>query len=92
MLDPRELAADKMLALVSRASPRDYIDLQGIAQRYDIRDVLRWASDKDAGFALWQLREALERFDSLNPTAFDLTPDSYKQLRRFVHDTLRAIR
>lgn len=91
MLDPRELAADKMLALVARAVPRDYIDLEAIAQRYDIRDVIRWAEDKDGGFAMWQLQDALRRFDSLDPRAFDLDQDSYQQLRAFVHDLQRSI-
>lgn len=92
MLHPRELAADKMLALSARALPRDYADLQGICRRYDISDVARWAADKDTGFAMWQLRDALERFDSLQPTDFDLTPDGYAQLRDFVSDLLETIR
>lgn len=91
MLDPRELAADKMLALVARIEPRDYIDLEAIAQRYDIRDVIRWAEDKDGGFALWQLQDALRRFDSISPDRFVIDQDSYQQLRAFVHDLHRSI-
>ena len=91
MLDPRELAADKMLALVARVVPRDYIDLEAIAQRYDIRDVIRWAEDKDGGFALWQLQDALRRFDRISPDRFELDQDSYQQLRAFVHDLHRFI-
>ena len=66
MLDPRELAADKMLALAARVEPRDYIDLEAIVGRYGIRDVIRWAEDKDGGFAhVAAAGDALRRFDSI---------------------------
>lgn len=92
MLHPHELAADKMLALAARAAHRDFIDLQGICRRYDISDVVAWAKDKDGGFALWQLRDALARFDHLQPADFDLTAAGYAELRDFVHDLLESIR
>ncbi len=46
VLNIRELAADKMLALVGRVAPRDYIDMWAITQRHHIDDVIDWASDK----------------------------------------------
>ena len=92
MLHPHELAADKMLALSARASPRDFIDLQAIVSRYGLSDVVRWASDKDTGFAMWQLRDALAQFGSIDPTDFGLTPDGYAQLRDFVRDLRNSIR
>ena len=92
MLHPHELAADKMLALSARAAPRGYIDLQAIVSRYGLRDVVRWASDKDTGFTMWQLRDALAQCDSIDPTDFGLTPDGYAQLRDFVRDLRNSIR
>ena len=92
MLHPHELAADKMLALVARAAARDFIDLQAIVSRYGLRDVIRWASDKDGGFAMWQLQDALAQFDSIDPTDFGLTADGYAQLRDFVRDLRGSIR
>lgn len=81
-----------MLALVARVEPRDYIDLEGIAGRYNVGDVIRWAEDKDGGFARWQLRDALRRFDSISPDRFEIDQDSYQRLRAFVHDLHRSIR
>lgn len=92
MLHPHELAADKLLALWDRAEPRDFIDLQGICQRHSFDDVIRWAEDKDGGFAPGLLREALERFDHYQPTEFGLTTAGYAELRDFVHDLLESIR
>ncbi|MCY4621335.1 MAG: nucleotidyl transferase AbiEii/AbiGii toxin family protein [bacterium] len=45
VLNIRELAADKMLALVGRVAPRYYIDMWAITQRHHISDVIDWASD-----------------------------------------------
>ena len=41
---------------------------------------------------MWQLRDALAQFDSIDPTDFDLTPDGYAQLRDFVRDLRNSIR
>ena len=91
VLNIRELAADKMLALVGRVAPRDYIDMWAITQRHHIDDVIDWASDKDPGFTLWQLKDALNRFARIRRGSFEIDTDSYQQLQRWVADTLQHL-
>ena len=91
VLNIRELAADKMLALVGRVAPRDYIDVCAITQRHHISDVIDWASDKDTGFTLWQIKDALKRFASIDRDSFELDTDSYQQLQRWVASTLQNL-
>ena len=91
VLNIRELAADKMLALVGRVAARDYIDMYVIAQRHHIDDVIDWATDKDPGFTLWQLKDALNRFAGIDRGSFVIDTDSYQQLQRWVANTLQHL-
>lgn len=50
-LSPRELAANKLLALFSRIKPRDLCDVAILAGKYDLEEMLADAKVKDAGFS-----------------------------------------
>lgn len=54
-----ELAADKVLALFSRAEARDFADVQLLAQRLGRDQVLDLAGQKDAGFDPAVFREMI---------------------------------
>lgn len=50
VLSPRELAANKALALFSRVAPRDLCDIATLASRMDLEGILEDAALKDPGF------------------------------------------
>ncbi len=49
-LSPRELAANKVLALFGRVQTRDLTDLHALAERFDLESMLADAAAKDEGF------------------------------------------
>lgn len=51
VLSPRELAANKILALFSRVTPRDLCDTAILATQCDLEQVFTDASTKDSGFS-----------------------------------------
>ena len=56
--DLRDLAGDKLLALFSRAAPRDFIDIAGLLHRFSKGELCAIASNKDSGFNLDVLADA----------------------------------
>ncbi len=54
-------------------------------------DVIDWASDKDTGFTLWHLNDALKRLASIDRDSFELDTDSYQQLQRWAANTLQNL-
>jgi hypothetical protein len=72
VLASEELAADKMLAFFSRALPRDLIDLHALAQRYGFDRLCELASEKDRGFNLGALADALGSTRRLPEEAFEV--------------------
>ena len=72
VLAPEELAADKMLAFFSRALPRDLIDLHALAQRFGFDRLCELAAEKDRGFNLAALAEALGSTRRLPEDAFEV--------------------
>ena len=72
VLSSEELAADKMLAFFSRALPRDLIDLHALAQRYGFDRLCELAAEKDRGFNLQALAEALGSTQRLPEDAFEV--------------------
>lgn len=83
-LDPRELAADKVLALWGRAEARDFVDVDALVARYGWEDLLRWAAEKDDGFDVTHFVQSMAAFHRLDPPDFDLTADAYTALRQRV--------
>ena len=84
VLAPEDLAGDKMLALFGRAEPRDYIDAYALAMRFELSELYQLAADKDPGFSLEHLRDALGVFDHHPRQAFPLTDEDYERLRHWV--------
>ncbi|MCY4368809.1 MAG: nucleotidyl transferase AbiEii/AbiGii toxin family protein [bacterium] len=78
-----ELAADKTLALASRAEARDYIDLHALARHFPLDDMCNLAATKDQGFRPAQLAAALAFFDERPRSGFDLDDTAYQSLRSF---------
>lgn len=72
----RVLAGDKLLALFGRAEPRDFVDVHALAARFGLENLYPYAEDKDPGFSLGYLRDAVAVFDHRPRQAFPLTdPD-----------------
>ncbi|MDE0135960.1 MAG: nucleotidyl transferase AbiEii/AbiGii toxin family protein [Acidimicrobiaceae bacterium] len=85
VLAAEDLAGDKLLALFGRAEPRDFIDVYALMGRFDVTDLYRFASDKDQGFSLEHLRDALSVFDHHPRQAFPITDPEFETLRDWVH-------
>jgi hypothetical protein len=59
VLHPDDLAADKVLALWSRALPRDFVDVAALTRRYEPLRLLELAAAKDSGFSRQSWVDAL---------------------------------
>jgi len=66
VLHPDDLAADKVLALWSRARPRDFVDVAALTRRYDPRRLMELAAAKDSGFTLGTWVDALSAMGRLS--------------------------
>jgi hypothetical protein len=80
VLAPEELAADKMLAFFSRALPRDLIDVHALAQRYGFDRLCELAAEKDRGFNLSALADALGSTRRIPEDGFEVAPESAREL------------
>jgi hypothetical protein len=81
VLAAEELAADKMLAFFSRALPRDLVDVHALAQRYGFERLCELAAEKDRGFNLSALADALGSTRRIPEEAFEVAdPESARQL------------
>lgn len=76
VLSPRELAANKALALFNRVQPRDLCDIAILSTQFDLEDILRDAKVKDPGF--WRpvlaemTRMVLGQPEGLWPVSIDI--------------------
>ena len=85
VLSADELAADKLLALWGRAAPRDFRDVHALAQRFSTDEMHRLAAEKDPGFDIASLADALGVFDHRHAGEFDMDPEDHRRLRDWVH-------
>jgi hypothetical protein len=89
-LSPRELAANKVLALFGRVQPRDLADVATLAARCDLDDVFADAAVKDPGFSPRVLAEMIRlviaRPDPEWPPGVD--PDELRRFGRQLADSL----
>lgn len=70
-LDPIDLAINKLLALVGRDEPRDYLDILDLHARTLPLGALCWAAaGKDPGFTPFSLLEILRRRGKYHPEDF----------------------
>ena len=91
ILTDRELAANKTLALFSRAEPRDYIDFQALAQRFSLTELCDLAASKDGGFTPSLLADALDYIDERDRDTFDLDDAAYDDLVAFAKSTAHEL-
>jgi len=79
-----ELIASKVLALFTRAEPRDFLDVSRLAEEFGHDPLLRLAATKDPGFSVPYFREMLERFERLPRQEFLVDDATYNDLAQFV--------
>ena len=91
ILADQELAANKILALFSRAEPRDYIDFRALAQRFSLAELCDLAASKDGGFTPSLLADALDYIVELRRHTFDLDDASYEELIAFAESTAQEL-
>jgi hypothetical protein len=84
VLNPTELAVDKVLAIFGRAEARDFVDLAALEEHHDLGDLFRLAAEKDRGFSIDVFADMLGRFDRLRAAEFGLDPPGYDRLRTTV--------
>ena len=79
-----ELAADKVLALFSRAEARDFIDVRQLVERFGWPRLLDLAAEKDLGFDVEHLIMALKAFNRLRLAEFPVSEADHSDLREQV--------
>jgi hypothetical protein len=84
VLTAEELAVDKVLAILGRAEPRDFIDLAALLHLFDRRDFFKLAVQKDPGFTPGVFAAMAKRIDALLRREFELDDNSYDSLQRDV--------
>jgi hypothetical protein len=83
-----DLAASKLLALFARAEPGDFVDVFALTRHYGFDGLCALASERDPGFNLNALADALGSFGYLARRDFDIDDAGFDQLR----ETVRAWR
>jgi predicted nucleotidyltransferase component of viral defense system len=76
-----ELAADKMLALFSRAEARDFVDVHQLRSRYSRAELSSLATRKDPGFHAEGFVDALTSISRHDRTEFDVDDGTFRLLR-----------
>jgi len=84
VLSLEELAANKLLALFSRAEARDFVDFAALEPVYGLDHLCRLAAEKDGGFDRRVLAEMLGRIDRIPEDEFLLDAERLGALRRSV--------
>lgn len=79
-LELLELGANKVLAIFSRAEPRDFVDLAELTKRFPLVDLIALAADKDPGLDLVVLDEFMNRVHSIARAEFELDEAAYEAL------------
>ncbi|MGQ0743965.1 MAG: nucleotidyl transferase AbiEii/AbiGii toxin family protein [Acidimicrobiales bacterium] len=86
MLSGEELAADRLLALFSRAEARDFVDVFTLAQRYGLEHMCALAARKDDGFRADVLAERLDTIGRLPRDEFEVDDETLARLNEAVAD------
>lgn len=73
LLDPRDLAARKVLAILDRAEGRDFTDLEALQRRYDRADIVSWAQQLDSGITQSAIARAFGQIGRLDDTDLPTT-------------------
>jgi len=84
VLSLEELAANKLLALFSRAEARDFVDFAAVEPLYGLDHLCLLAAEKDGGFDRRVLAEMLGRMDRIPEDEFLLDAERLAALRRSV--------
>jgi len=82
VLSLEELAANKLLALFSRAEARDFVDFAALEPVYGLDHLCRLAAAKDGGFDRRVLAEMLGRIHRIPEDEFLLDAERLAALRR----------
>lgn len=86
-----ELAADKTLALFTRAEARDFIDVYFLARRLGQERLCELAAEKDPGFDERVFADMLGSVGRLDREEFDVDDATYEELSAFIEDWRRAL-
>ncbi|WP_328384373.1 nucleotidyl transferase AbiEii/AbiGii toxin family protein (plasmid) [Micromonospora zamorensis] len=78
-----DVIGTKVAAMVTRAQPRDYIDVAAILDRYSREDLIAVGRRADPDLTDDEIREAMQRLDRL--------PDAVFTLYRLTTDQIRAV-
>lgn len=84
VLAGEELAANKLLALFTRAEARDFIDVHVLSRRYGFDRLCELAHVKDPGFHAAALGDALAAFARLPRQAFEVDDAVLEEMARDV--------
>jgi hypothetical protein len=75
-----DLAGDKLLALFSRAAPRDFLDVAALLRRYSRDELEERAAAKDRGFDRHVLADAFGVLPTIRRDRFEIDDPSYADL------------
>lgn len=86
-----DLAAMKLLALFSRAAPRDFIDVHQLSKLLGRDEIVRRAGQLDSGFSLPMLADALRAGRRIPDDRFPASARDVVAVRRFFEDWIAEI-
>lgn len=84
VLSLEELAANKLLALFSRAEARDFVDFAALEPVFGLNRLCVLATEKNAGFDRSVLAEMLDRVDRIPDDEFQMSAERLGALRRSI--------
>ena len=75
-----DLAGDKLLALFSRAAPRDFVDVVGLLGWFSREEMIALAATKDRGLNAHVLGDTFGVLPTIRRDRFDLDDSSYESM------------
>lgn len=91
VLSVEELGADKLLALLGRGEPRDFVDVHALSQRLGTDRMLALAASKDTGFDLYHLAVAVSALRRRSRGEFAVDDDTWRDLVAFYERLQREL-
>jgi hypothetical protein len=84
-----DVVGTKVAAMITRAQPRDYIDVAAVLDRYDRQNLIALARNADPDITDDEIHDAIRRLDGLPDTVFALyrlTPAQINEVRAAFND------
>ena len=86
LASPPDIAAMKVNAIEGRGSRKDFVDIYVLLQKYSIKEILSFYSQKYPNYSIFRALLSLSYFDDAEAQAMPrmFIPDSWEEMRSYI--------